>query len=275
MKYRFFLLLFVIALHGINPAFAQDTRYRVELLVLTHLQHDSEPMELLQLEDFSTAIDFLTPSPEEDEEQEAEATSTESMAAEALVNSTESPPDPNALEHIEEMSDVMRESWRRLQQSGPFRPEQHLSWEQGEQEPFPILRVHDLEVVLVDDPYAGLSQSLAGQAVVIDGTEETGIPDSILYYRLDGTAVLRRTRFLHLDLNLQLREAVREETSLPPLSSIIEPAGQEPPQTAAFRVHSLMQSRQVKSGRMEYFDGPVLSVLVFITAIGISDGEAP
>ena len=282
MKYRLFILLFIIIAQGANPAHAQDTRYRVELLVLTHLQHDSEPMDVLQLEDFSTATDFLTPPPEEAEEQEAEAPASAGAAEEVstgviepLDSLADAPADPNAVVHIEEMSEVMRESWRRLRLSGPFRPEQYLSWEQGEQEPFPVLRVHDLDVVLVDDPYADLRQELVEQAATIDGAEEPGIPDPIIYHRLDGTAVLRRTRFLHLDLNLQLREAVWEETSLLQPPSISESLVQDPPQPPAFRVHSLEQSRQVKSGRMEYFDGPVLSVLAFITPIRISDSESP
>jgi hypothetical protein len=48
----------------------------------------------------------------------------------------------------------MQEAWRRLRLSAPFRPQQYLSWEQGNQEPFPALRIHDLEVVLVKDPKA-------------------------------------------------------------------------------------------------------------------------
>jgi hypothetical protein len=42
-----------------------------------------------------------------------------------------------------------------------------------------------------------------------------------------------------------------------------------------FLVHELQQSRQVKSERMEYFDGPVLSVLAFITAIKVDSGDSP
>ncbi len=262
MKYSLYLLLFIMSLLGMDPAFAQDTRYRVELIVLTHLQHNSEPMEFLQLEDYSSAIDFMTPPPEEDEEP-AETGITDVI--DPLEAPIDSPPDPNRVEHIEEMSDVMRESWRRLRLSAPFRPEQYLSWEQGEQEPFPSLRLHDLEVVLVDDPYADVRQEL----------EEPGIPDPILYHRLDGTVVLRRTRFLHLDLNLQLREAVWEETSLLTPLPIREPEELETPRPTAFLVHSLEQSRQVRSRRMEYFDGPVLSVLAFITPIRISESESP
>jgi hypothetical protein len=40
-------------------------------------------------------------------------------------------------------------------------------------------------------------------------------------------------------------------------------------------VHRLEQSRPVRSGRMEYFDGPVLGVLAWITDITDSINPAP
>ena len=45
----------------------------------------------------------------------------------------------------------------------------------------------------------------------------------------------------------------------------------EMPQPSSFLIHSLKQSRQVKSARMEYFDGPVLGVLAYITSIEIEE----
>lgn len=283
MRYNIFLLLIIICLPGMNPAFAQDTRYRVELLVLSHISHDSDAEELNQLEDFSAAVDFLTPPPAKENEEIAgteEPVAAEEPVTEMTELSVEQPellPDPNALVHIEEMSDVMQESWRRLRLSGPFRPEQYLSWEQGEQEPFPTLRVHDLEVVMMDDPYAALRQELADQEqettlvftdpAAADSGEQPALPDPVMYHRLDGTATLRRTRFLHLDLDLQLREAVWGDTNFLPNFSTEETGEQEPRQPDAFLVHSLKQSRQVKTGRMEYFDGPVLGVLAFVTPV--------
>ena len=48
------------------------------------------------------------------------------------------------------------------------------------------------------------------------------------------------------------------------------------PQPTSFLLQRLDQRRQVKTGRMEYFDGPVLGVLAFITDISDSvEGEDP
>jgi hypothetical protein len=43
----------------------------------------------------------------------------------------------------------------------------------------------------------------------------------------------------------------------------------------SFLVHRLEQSRVVRTGRMEYFDGPVLGVLAWVTDISESVAEEP
>jgi len=286
MRYLNYLILFIICSLSAPPVLAQDTRYRVELLVLTHLHHDEQPRELKHLEDYSPATDFLTPpEPEEEGEEEEE----ESVAAPELPEVDEAgtvleEQDPNVLIHIEEMSDVMREAWRRLRLSGPFRPEQYLSWEQGSEAPFPTLRVHDLEVVMVDDPFAEQRAELLEQEQTtvfadnagldaLDGIEEPGLPEPTVFYRLDGAVTLKRTRFLYLDLDLQLREALWDDEMLSPVK-VVAPEN-EPPLPSAFLVHKLHQSRQVKTGRMEYFDGPVMSVLAFITSVQVDGDDQP
>ena len=268
MRYSYYLILFIICLLNAVPVLAQNTRYRVELLVLTHLKHDQQPRELKHLEDYSAATDLLAP-PEAEELLEVDATG-ESVEEQDL----------NALIHIEEMSDVMREAWRRLRLSAPFRPQQYLSWEQGSEAPFPALRIHDEEVIMVVDPYAEQRLELLEQeqATVfadsagldaLDESEEPGLPEPSVFYRLDGAVTLKRTRFLHLELDLQLREAVWDEESLA-LLEVMAPE-HEKPQPSAFLIHALQQSRQVKSARMEYFDGPVLGVLAFITSIQVEE----
>ena len=284
MRYSYYLILSIICLLNMAPVLAQDTRYRVELLVLTHLNHDQQPRELKHLEDYSPATDFLTPPEPEEEGQEEEEESVEAAdlpEVDEAGNLLEQQ-DPNALIHVEEMSDVMREAWRRLRLSGPFRPEQYLSWEQGSEAPFPTLRVHDLEVVMVDDPFAEQRAELLEQEQTtvfadnagldaLDGNEEPGLPEPTVFYRLDGTVTLKRTRFLHLDLDLQLREALWDEENLPRIE-VLAPENEQP-RPSAFLVQALQQSRQVKTGRMEYFDGPVLGVLAFVTSIQVDSAE--
>ena len=62
------------------------------------------------------------------------------------------------------------------------------------------------------------------------------------------------------------------EALAPVLSQGIRPGAiEEPPQPTSFLIHKLEQSRQVKSNRMEYFDGAVLSVLAWISSVEVED----
>ena len=304
MRYNIYLILIITLILSVNSAYGQDTRYRVELLVLTHLDHQSDPREMMKLEDYSDSLDFLTPPPEKDAEVETEtgaipepglALAEETLTSEDSEATKEE--EPPAVIHIEEMSSTMQEAWRRLRLSAPFRPQQYLSWEQGDEEPFPTLRIHDLEVVMVEDPFAGLRAGLLEEegTVVMDEPidplaepEEPAIPEPKIYYRLDGVATLKRTRFLHLDLDLQLREAIWNQDPVtentvpglvpsltPPVSQADESTEYVPPPPSAFLIHELKQTRQVKTQRMEYFDGPVLGVLAYITSIKVENPEAP
>jgi hypothetical protein len=320
MKYRFLLILIVLWFAGLQPLSAENNRYRVEILVLTHLGHTQKPLELRSLEDFSSALDFLQPA-EEDAEENADEdadedagenaatlpdevgpaqapTATEEPLFEDQAASGQTPEELlaealNAVVPVEEMGPEMQDAWRRLRLSGPFRPLQYLAWEQGSNPPFPILRVHDGEAVLIDDPWAAqrLAEELASapDAVAdghVNGTPavpgadeaETMLPDPVVYYRLDGTASLSRSRFLHLAFAIEWREptfdlsqapaAALPATSLDPEALPVEPA------PSGFLVHRLEQSRPVRSGRMEYFDSPVLGVLAWVTDMGDSINPA-
>jgi hypothetical protein len=264
----------------VDIAMAENSRYRVEVLVLTHLDHQQEPLEMRWLQDFSSALDFLQP-PEELVEPGPEATlpDLEEEATDPEQSESEEPDPWNVVTHVEEMGPEMAEAWRRLRLSAPFRPLQYLSWEQGSTPPFPVLRVHDLESVLVEDPWAEERLALveadsglvfgdaAAMAEEIGGDDETeALPDPINYYRLDGTVSLIRTRFLHLSIVAEWREPVFDETlTAGPLTP--SSAAEIESRPSAFRVHRLEQSRPVRSGRMEYFDGPVLGVLAWVSDI--------
>jgi hypothetical protein len=177
MQYRILLISIIIIVLPLRAVQAQDSRYRVEVLVLTHLGHDQQPREMRKLEDLSNALDFLTPPPDSAEDEEPATESDPAMeidhavaaapaelqqdamlgpGGEELVSAEEEPEeDPlDLVVHVEEMGPEMQEAWRRLRLSAPVRPLQYLAWEQGSREPFPVLRIHDLEAVLVEDPWA-------------------------------------------------------------------------------------------------------------------------
>ncbi len=320
MVYRIFLIVILIMFTA--PGTAGEKRYRVEILVLSHLQHEAVPSDAERLRDFSSSLDFL--KAEDSEDEDGEETQDDEVGAELLMVNSEADepggtvtapgqetgsellPDEDQPEEpwadvivVESMSDVMREAWRRLRLSAPFRPEQYLSWEQSADEPFPSLRIHDLDVLLIDSPCVDLPETSTVEAEEMDGPfvftdqgsilpgdaieeapEEPDLPDPTLLYRIDGTVMLRRSRFLHLDLDLELRHEVFDERLLTTHSrgQVSEPdplqadsGEQELPLSPSFLIHSLKQSRQVKSLRMEYFDSPVLGVLAWITPFEAED----
>ena len=312
MKYITFLMLFILMCA--SPALqAQDMRYRVELLVMLHLDHGEPPEQADWLADYSAAVDLLAP----EEEPPPPCPDPESLTANAAVQPgeptadldrmptdplDESPPDPNALFRVEEMGPEMQDAWRRLRLSAGFRPLQYLSWEQGDQPPFPEIRVHGEEIAMVDDPYAELRAAAleaelesgprpeeeagpgntrsSGDGAACEEPETDPFPEPTVHFALDGRASLVRSRFLHLQLDMQLREPVFEtelpgdDAALPSLPAAI-PEGMEtallPPRPTGFEFHHLDQRRQVRSGRMEYFDSPVIGVLAWITPIELED----
>ncbi|MBT8040177.1 MAG: peptidoglycan binding protein CsiV [Gammaproteobacteria bacterium] len=301
-------MLFILLVSAVSlPAGAQDQelqRYRVEVLVMRQLEADDPGDVTSRLTDYSAARDLLLPA--DDEEVVCPSDVAAAQAGPATENDTqvpeiELPLDPNLVVRIEEMGPEMAEAWRRLRLSGPFRPLQYLSWEQGNQPPFPLLRLRDEEIVHVNDPFAdmrlALETSLEGGAGkrgtpvdpckpddetdgAIDGFDARGLPQPTDYYRLDGTVSLVRSRFLHLAYDLEWRERLDTATPEPVTPAAVAgqgirgrnafpPSNQQP--VAEFRVHSLEQSRQVRSGRMEYFDGPVIGVLAWITPIPVAE----
>jgi hypothetical protein len=284
---------------------ADRSRYRVEILVLSHLQHDAAPEDMTRLRDYSAALDFLAPAvegdgeapgdPDADAAADGVAAAADAPGAETSGGDTvdgsgagrEPSTDPwQEVVHLPEMGPEMREAWRRLRLSGPFRPLQFLAWEQGGDAPFPSLRVHDLEVVHNEDAWVEERAALAlasqeptdqgGAGPAHPGAPEdaAALPPPIQHYRLDGTAMLRRSRFLHLALALELRAPQYEPGS----ETTGEPFGEPPSvpslEATSFLVHRLEQSRVVATGRMEYFDGPVLGVLAWISDISDPFAEA-
>lgn len=292
MAYKILLISFLIIAFGIETASAQDVRYRVEVIVLTHLDHGEAPREAASPRDYGDAIDFLAPQPEAAVET-ADAT-PDAAAPAGDVADEAAIPEPPRVVHIEELGPEMQDAWRRLRLSGPFRPLVALAWEQADDEPFPRLRVHDDEVVLSRDPWSAVRERLeAGETVdpyllaglpllpPADGSEASDgvtlerLPPPDRFYRLDGSVSLIRSRFLHLHADLQWREPVFAEPAAGPLTlprglrtmPSAAPADDAEPAPTSFLVFELDQDRQVRTGQVEYFDGPVLSLLARVTTL--------
>jgi hypothetical protein len=328
--YRILLILVMTALS--LPLAAQEQperRYRVEMIVVRHLSGSSDPTPQTSLRDHTELLDLYAPAPEHDStakgaQADTSRGSTPASSGEVtLAEASQSPADEPMAIRIDDMSDTMRETWRRLRGSAGFRPELFRAWEQSGNKPFPELRIHDDELLYEIDPSSSLGSAPVdehGALVFSDQTfSDQAMPDASggstlgddgdappmqYYYRIDGTAQLTRSRFLHLELDVELREPLYHELAPEALASgsADSPDAAVYPENApgqaieaipgtlpadsvrrsgpaanatAFRIHRIAQKRQVKTEQMEYFDGPVIGLLVLVTGFdAIADTPA-
>ncbi|NIP17829.1 MAG: hypothetical protein GWM87_06500 [Xanthomonadales bacterium] len=224
--------------------FADSGAYRVELMVFSHLDTGREAIEAQELRGFGDAF---------------------ALDGELLERN---PDDPAPLGV---MSDMMQDIWRRLESSAVHQPLLFKVWEQSRIDYHPPVRIHDgdlLEERLLFP--GGLAFLDLRNPAMLDAYRSP-------FYALDGTVQLRRSRFLHLDLDLEWRQALLPDGA--PLPASLEEAVMaaerpapgmeqlaEPMMPGPALVHGLRQSRQIRTGQLQYFDSPVLGVLARVTA---------
>jgi hypothetical protein len=207
---------------------------------------------------------------------------------------TEPPPQDPLEDPIYEttgLSAAMQTAWNRLQRSPAHEPLHYAGWQQHAFPPEmqkPI-RLHD-EVALVEpaadqesadftdesfneeqdaavEPdvagaFVSGDESLPTEPLEGDGPElvEAEEIDAAEFtnYRLDGQLSLVQRKFLHLDIDIEWREAIL--LSAPDPDEEFEP-------DPAYRLHTVLQRRQILTDRLEYFDTPVLGIIALITEI--------
>jgi len=240
-------LLTLVLAWPVPAARAESGAYRIELLVFQYPGDAHPPRERSPMDAFPAAFE---------------------LDAQRAVYLTEDPAPLGV------MSDLMRDAWRRLDRQSDYRPLLYLNWEQSRIDYQPPVRVHDDQVVFERLWFPG------EQAWIDLEQDDFLAPYRQTFYRLDGTAQLRRTRFLHLELDLRLRsgllpvepaEPATTAVVLPPMlatspdSITLRQPEPAPPVPGAleFRLH---ESRQIKTEEMNYFDTPTLGVLAWVTA---------
>ena len=174
---------------------------------------------------------------------------------------------PDDLIAIEDKSPLMDGVWRRLRSSKGYRPLVFAAWQQNRTDYYPPMRIHD-------DLVLGTILNPPTKIMVVDlAAEDPLAAYRSTFYRIDGTVQLRRSRFLHLYLDLEYRDT-QSSTNEPPGtqeqasffsnqdsdSSILEP-------DAIKKVFHLKQNRQIRTGKLQYFDTPFFGVLVLVTSI--------
>jgi len=292
MRYKTYLISFSVLLLSSQAVHGQELRYRVELLVLRHLDSYSASQPAPELKDFSAALDLLAPPAESSLPGQADLPGVQAVhqtGVQAEVQSGDRPLPPVVLQ--ETPGEVMQQAWRRLRSANGLRPELYFSWEQAASAGAPEIRIHDKDLLFEQDPYAnlqdasafqpaGVAKASSGVAMPVSGDVHgpaDGVPGGAdpsagpaLYYRLDGTARLRVSRFLHLDLDIEYREpaeAAAQQAVATPATTVSTGPGPGTPVASAWQVYTIRQSRQLQIQDLHYFDGPVISVLALVSRV--------
>ena len=255
------LLLFVSAV-----ALAEPGEYRVEVIVFRNLDVVVEPGSTKELRRFSqfpdlqdiavsmaeTVGDPLTPG-------EIPEKLRNTLAGEL----------PDDLTILDGKSSYMDDVWRRLRSSRAYRPLIFSAWQQNRVDYYPPMRIHNQSMIDTQllPPTSRVLVNLTADDPLADYRSN--------FFQLDGTVQLRRSRFLHIHLDLVYRQMPEPgagesefmrindlSTDLPGESAVASRV------TSTYDIFSLQQNRQVKTAQLEYFDTPFLGALVFITAMG-------
>lgn len=248
-----------------SAVLAESGAYRVEVIVFRNLLATDEPAEIQELRSFSefpdldedtNAIEQITP-----EETTAVTPQGEPVVERNLPLRDDLPDD---LLVVTQKSNEMDTVWRRLRSSQNYRPLLYTAWEQNRVDYYPPIRIHNEQ--LIDTQLRPPSTVL-----VADLTKEDPLAAyRSSFFQIDGSLQLRRSRFLHLYLDLEIREettkdligtGIAMDNGLPvePLNPEGTPVG--------YGVHSLKQNRQISTGQMQYFDTPFFGALVFVSII--------
>ena len=223
------LVIFFLLLIS-SAALAESGTYRVEIIVFQNLAVIADGVQVDEFRSFSRFPEL----------QEADL--------------------PDELRATDQKSTRMDGIWRRLKSSKGYRPLVFAAWEQNRTDYYPPIRIHD--EMLVDEQLRPPTSIMIADLAAED---PLGAYLSS-FYRLDGTVQLRRSRFLHLYLDLEYRQGIEQPVSdeLATFFSIKDPTLSE---SAGYNIYPLQQNRQVRSGEFQYFDTPYFGALILITAI--------
>jgi len=263
-----------LMLPALAPAQAQDSGvsvYRVELIVFEHVGGRSDRRPAAEPMNFTETLD-----PEALAALDAAIADHLPVLAESVPTLTLPPrigPEAPALAKGEEtiqpvprdyaaveLSPTMQRALSRLETSPAHSPVATAAWfqtaERGQRSA--QVRVHDDEIVSIRQP-----QTPQRPDSLVDLGPQLGrdlpfepVPVARPIYRIDGTARLRRTQFLRLELDLAFNQPSRSDAD-----SADETSGSDP----RWLLHRLQQQRAVRPERFEYFDSSRFGVLARIT----------
>jgi hypothetical protein len=252
-----FLLLLISSI-----SLAESGSYRVEVIIFRNLLVVADSTGVNDLRSFSHYPDLEDTRPPKE-------------AVESPVNelTPELPDDladivrddlPDDLQVGSGRGTYMDDVWRRLRSSEGYRPWVYASWEQNRVDYYPPMRIHDQQVIdtQLHSPTHILIADLAAEDPLSAYRSN--------FYQLDGSVQLRRSRFLHLFLDLEYREQSAQtstEAGFPASYDFLTGTEQETSDSSDYNVFTLKQNRQIRTNQMQYFDTPYFGALVFVTTI--------
>ena len=270
-------LLPLILLFLCSAALAESGAYSVEVIVFRNLAVIAEADEVEELRSFShfPALEESVPPASKPEGGSAEVPRGDS----AVPFRSDLPDD---LKIVTAKGPQMDDAWRRLRSSKNYRPLIYSAWEQNRTDYYPPMRIHDEQSIDTQ-----LRPPMDIMVADLSADDPLAAYRSI-FYQVDGGIQLRRSRFLHLYLDLEYRElkprTVRDtgllgddansvvmETGNIGAGNIetgnIETDNHGAGDAVDYQVFSLKQNRQIQTGRLQYFDTPHFGVLVLVSAI--------
>jgi hypothetical protein len=268
------LLLVGLFAAGLPPLSAQDApAYRVDVIVFSHVGSDTDQRFRAVAADYGDQVDpranaraaaWVQPEDEEESLSDDERARRDTLATIDQLRALETgsspqpapfrggPIFPPQWQGLPDLSSPMAQAWNRLLDSPTHRPLAWRSWHQ----------------TLDRSQRSRWMRFTGGPILDIDWLEpETAdadfLPDEPPYpfllpktlNTLDGRLRVRRTQFIHADLDLVL-QIPTGALPAPLLRDFHHPNG--------MLVHSLVQSRSIRPDRIEYFDSSALGVLIRI-----------
>lgn len=273
MKCLLTLLLLVTS----STVLAVPDAYRVEVIVFRHLQATPEPREATELRSFSRFPDLEESKqaetlPEAADDSPAAPSRGDVLSNELVADELYRSDLPDDLHVITEKSEKMDATWRRLRSSKGYRPLVYAAWEQNRVDYYPPIRIHDQNVIdtRVQTPGNILFADLTALDPLADYRSNL--------YQIDGSLQLRRSRFLHLYLDLELREEVSQLISAGNDQAVTDESflattdkqfltDADIDETGGYGVYAIQQNRQISTGEMQYFDTPYFGALVYVTNV--------
>ncbi len=239
-KHRLLPLLFLLIA---TACLADSGAYRVEVIILRNLHVEAEPTLSQDLNSYSKFP---------------------SAMADQQSNDI-----PDDLHLLQQRSSYMDDVWRRLRASANYRPLLYAAWEQNRTDFYPPMRLHNEEIV--DTQLRPPTNIMVAEL----GAEDPLAAYRSTFYQLDGNVQLKRSRFLHLFLDLEIREPPPPDEPGPIPPNNIEAKHDEAKldthddidSKPTYAIFGLKQNRQVSTGKVQYFDTPYFGALVFVSTI--------